>query len=616
MGTREYIIKNEKTYKGVKDIKYLFCEGKGSNKLIITFPGFPGEFGGPPTYNYVRTLKNAECHRLFILDDYGPTDGSYLIGENRDFSLEVSVMSLVYDICKKYGIKSEDILSQGSSKGGYIALYYGLKYGFGNVIAGGPQTILGIYLSYVYPEIIEFIAGGDDTEDIAYLDGLLYSLIEFPSKKFPKIFIHVGRGDHHYKGHILPFIGKLEEKEIEYKLDLGNYDTHSDVGFYYHNYLLDTLNSIDSNIIKLYPPIQNLDIEYKNNLLKITCNAEGEKLEYACDIIKEFRIIKRIKYQKENNFRHLIKSNGTYFAMVYIKEGNYINSRYTNKIQIYNLYKPIRSDGDLDKIVSFNIHGSSISRLIFDFGLDCEFVLRNYISNQSFISTVSDPFLDKFNVKMLSHWEKSMVEMDLKKELFKKLSDDKSEYLLIDFVDERNALVKYENSFFTFTDVMDNLKFWNGFNVEYINKLDIDESFWKNSMNSYVEGLLEIYNEDNIIIHEVYLKDIYISKNGVIRSFEDEHLKYIKKVNTLLEKYYSYLKEKLPNSEVINISNNYLPSEDHIWGLSPIHYEDRYYQGVQEKIRNIIIKKSKPESTKTYKDLIKDFKNKLKFQTS
>lgn len=46
-------------------------------------------------------------------------------------------------IVAKYQVKLNNVITVGSSKGGYAALYYALKYGFGHAIAGGPQVKLG-----------------------------------------------------------------------------------------------------------------------------------------------------------------------------------------------------------------------------------------------------------------------------------------------------------------------------------------------------------------------------------------------------------------------------------------------------------------------------------------
>jgi len=176
----EYIEKNEEVFKGKKDIKYIFNERKNSDKLIVTFPGFASP-GVPPQYNYVRTLMDCNCHKLYILDDHGPR-GSYLIGENKDHSLEESVMSLITNICETYNIKPKNVILQGSSKGGYCALYFGIKYNFGYVIAGGPQIYLGNYLLSIVPEVAEYIAGGKSEDDRDYLNGLLNSCLLYTSR--------------------------------------------------------------------------------------------------------------------------------------------------------------------------------------------------------------------------------------------------------------------------------------------------------------------------------------------------------------------------------------------------------------------------------------------------
>lgn len=332
MGLKEYIINNEKIFSGKKDIKYFFCEKKESDKLIVTFPGFSSP-GKPPEYNYVRTLIDCNCHKLFILDDYGPR-GSYLIGENRDNSIEDSVIDLIKTICKEKEIERNNVILQGSSKGGFCALYFGIKYQFGYVIAGGPQVNLGNYIFYVAPEVGEYITGGNDENDIKYLNSLIYNLINLPSKNFPKIFLHVGKGDHHYKGHILPLLEKLDQKDIRYEIDLPNYYSHTSVGMYYPDYLLKTLNNIDTRIVCQKPEIVETDIYYENCLLNISCFAKGDNLEYSFYIFKENDIIEKTGYQKEPILNYSIQSNGIFRARIFVKEGFQLNSKYTDEIQI------------------------------------------------------------------------------------------------------------------------------------------------------------------------------------------------------------------------------------------------------------------------------------------
>ena len=117
-----------------------------------------------------------------------------------------------------------------------------------------------------------------------------------------------------------------------------NYFSHPLTGTYYPNYLLKTINYIDDNIISLKPYIFNTTITYKSGLLKMTCNAEGENIVYACYIFKKENIIEKIMYQKDNSFEYSINSNGLYRARLYARDlENNINYELTDEITVKDL---------------------------------------------------------------------------------------------------------------------------------------------------------------------------------------------------------------------------------------------------------------------------------------
>lgn len=350
MGIKEYVENNEKTHGKDKIIKYIFCEGKNSNKLIVTFPGFVKSHQ-PPQYNYIRTLKNCNCNRLFILDDYGPR-GSYLIGEARDNSIEESVISLIKDVCEKYQVKKENVITNGTSKGGYCALYYGIKYNLGYVIAGAPQTKLGDYLSY-FPEIADYISGGHETEDIIYLNSLLYNMVQ-DQAEFPEIYVQVGKGDHHYKNHILPFFKELDKKEANYTLELRNYSTHSLIGHYYIEYLLKTLKSIDKSIIKSQnPEIESASIKSVSGYLEITCISHGDDLEYSLELYNVNKLINKTNYQTNSTFQYPIDAPGMYHAKIYVKNDLSYSTSLTDEIEVKS-HETLQSILENDKLKSRN----------------------------------------------------------------------------------------------------------------------------------------------------------------------------------------------------------------------------------------------------------------------
>lgn len=260
MGFADYIKANEKVHKAGEEVKYLFCEKQGADKLIVTFPGFTNS--GKFKYRYVRTLQDVNAHKLFLLDEFG-VRGCYLTGQNRSFKIETVVMSLITSTLKKYNLKIDDVILQGSSKGGWMALYYGIKYRFGHVIAGGPQTNMGDFLirenveikpdEEIHPfskvRVADYIAGGHETEDLIYLNNLLYEQLYNNPEDFPMLHIHVGKGDSHYDNHIKPFIFELNKNNIKFELDIQEYHEHDDLAIYYPKFLLNTLKLIDPKLI-------------------------------------------------------------------------------------------------------------------------------------------------------------------------------------------------------------------------------------------------------------------------------------------------------------------------------------------------------------------------------
>ncbi|WP_102692997.1 Two component regulator three Y domain-containing protein [Rummeliibacillus pycnus] len=236
------MFKGEKVFESEKSIKYLFQKSYAkTNNLVIIFSAFPTK-GKQPTYNFVRTLSEFDCNKLFILDDFG-SRASYYLCEKKDFAIERSVISLINFIIKENDINF--IISCGSSKGGYAALYYGIKYGFDHIIAASPQYYLGDYLldQTNSQDVTLFMSGVSADEDHRFLNEIMPKMIEKTQNK-PNIFIHLGKDEPHYENHVKPLLAKLDEVHINYELNLGNYHKHSDVGKFFPTLLKNTIREL------------------------------------------------------------------------------------------------------------------------------------------------------------------------------------------------------------------------------------------------------------------------------------------------------------------------------------------------------------------------------------
>lgn len=310
-------IRNENVFLSSKPIKYIFSPSKeNTDHLVVVFSAFSPK--NTPTYNYVRTLQNIDVNKLFILDDQGDR-GCYYLGKNRVFDVESSVVSLITNVAYENGVDHKNIISCGSSKGGYAALYFGIKYGFGHVIAGAPQTKLGTYLRLVkeFPTF-EFISGDCSEDSQEFLDSLLYGVVS-KVERMPNIIIHVGTGDTHYKSHVIPFKEHLESFGFKCELDIVEYIDHGDVSYYQKLLVAKIIDIVPT--LKNSLRITNIEVDaYKNNFTIKTIT--NKKALYAWYVYKNNKRVHVEWYRDNNDFTFSTVEPGTYYFISFVKDTN------------------------------------------------------------------------------------------------------------------------------------------------------------------------------------------------------------------------------------------------------------------------------------------------------
>lgn len=247
----------EKIFPSIHPIKYYFERAKllNKNRLMIIFSAFSTE---EAKYNYISTLKAYDCNKLFILDDFG-TKGTYYLGLNGDFNIESSVISLISYIMTKNNITFSNVIAIGSSKGGSAAIYYGLKYNFGNVIAGAPQYKIGTYLSdlSIKDYALDIFGEISDCNRIKY-----DNLMRLVANTKTKIYLLTSDGDNQYKKLLKEFEYVSNELKINLDIEKCDIKTHGEIAKefpqFLHNKLFFVLDKsvinygiVSKNIIRL-----------------------------------------------------------------------------------------------------------------------------------------------------------------------------------------------------------------------------------------------------------------------------------------------------------------------------------------------------------------------------
>lgn len=280
----------------------------------------------------------------------------------------------------------------------------------------------------------------------------------------------------------------------------------------------------------------------------------------------------------DNNFE-LIESQEKHN----LKNDNYIEH---NLNILEDGSQKIYTDTEISKNIRIGIFGSSVTREAFSI-CNADSFVKQYYGTISLHSLVSEPTELELTNNNFSSWQKQMLYSDISKNTFNYSTLD---VLIVDLVDERLQILKVGNSYITETkELINDKKIISQLMPKSLFKRGTIEDFnlWISSCKLFKEKLNKY--KLKIILNKVYYSDIYLSKN-----FEKKHfnnLDAIKRMNLLLDTYYSIFEEIVQPQFIIKFNKNTAVAvETHKWGLSPYHFVDEYYKYIFNSIEDILKK--------------------------
>jgi len=328
----------EATYCSNRSVRYNFIPATDkavSDQLVIAFSamGEPYRF----SYNYQRALENISCNKLFILDDFGD-QGTYYLGPNRSLTVETAVMSLIQHIMSKHDVLHKNVTTVGTSKGGYCALYFSLKYHFGNTIIGAPATKTGEYLVNYETgrRIMQYTAGGTEAGDVAYLDNLLFQLLDQPSDTMPFVHLLVGTADPRYEKYIIPLCNLFEQRGFKYEVELDQNGTHGTLGTSFKLFVVRKLNQLLRTNVAEMEEIEKVTVSRLNDEFVIDCMiGDVEHYNYAMYVYKNNELVQKLPYGSNNKFQYSPTESGKYVFRMFAKnkESNKVMAKSSDQIQ-------------------------------------------------------------------------------------------------------------------------------------------------------------------------------------------------------------------------------------------------------------------------------------------
>ncbi|MEW2140084.1 hypothetical protein AB0892_26430 [Streptomyces sp. NPDC005409] len=195
---------------GAVPIEYRFSHAKNGNRhLVVVFANLyaPGEYGWAD-----GKLNLLRSNILWIRDLFDGAN-SYYLCKGMDFSLERSVAGLISRVMNALSLSPDQVTMFGSSKGGSAALYFGLKYGFGNIVASVPQFLIGTYVRDGIPDAARLMMGEVTEENVRVLDSALPDLVRSGANQSAHIYMISSPQDEQYAGQVEPFLGLFQGHE-------------------------------------------------------------------------------------------------------------------------------------------------------------------------------------------------------------------------------------------------------------------------------------------------------------------------------------------------------------------------------------------------------------------
>ena len=234
----------QKTFVGNNyKINYLLEKNSKSSDLLIVFSACT-KLGQKARYNYIRTLDEFKCNKLFILDDFGfDGRGAYYLGKYKDFKIEEDVRALIKKIGEEVNPKNEIYI--GSSKGGYSALYFGVEEKNSHIITGAPQYNLGDYLNLPnHQNIMEYIMGECSDESINKLNNLMKDKLISNKDNNNSIYIHYSIEEETYDSDIKPLLDQMKNINLKVNHDKREYSSHAELTLFFPDYIKSMVNKI------------------------------------------------------------------------------------------------------------------------------------------------------------------------------------------------------------------------------------------------------------------------------------------------------------------------------------------------------------------------------------
>ena len=218
--------------------------------------------------------------------------------------------------------------------------------------------------------------------------------------------------------------------------------------------------------------------------------------------------------------------------------------------------------------------------------------LAHYASRSSVISAVAKPVpLAEEEVVLDSAYQRRAVLADFNKTFFMDLRALEPDWVVLDLVDERFAVLRTDDSFVTESSAFASagLREAERFNFTPVRRLTGEaEQLFKVAAGTFVYRLAQIVPPERVILH----RGMWLTRfrhGDAVEDFPEPRLTYARHNNESLRQEYDVVAGLLgPAAHVLGPDpERHLADFDHRWALEPFHYEQAYNDAAVATLREL-----------------------------
>lgn len=224
------------------------------------------------------------------------------------------------------------------------------------------------------------------------------------------------------------------------------------------------------------------------------------------------------------------------------------------------------------------ICGSCVSRDAFEFDAAGQFKLADYFARSSFGSSFSTPAAaDPYSAQIASAFQRRQISRDFLKTLPQALRDTEFDLLLIDFIDERFPLFRFnDGSIVTISTELHTLRVLEprlGTRFDPFDARQFD--LWCTGWDRFIAQCRSAGQIDKILINQVYWTGTTVDGQPSPTPPPEQ----IARANDYLEQLYRHCAVTIPPTQFIRYDPGLLRCDPgHRWGLAAFHYEAALYE--------------------------------------